>query len=161
MEQEIAWVKQALSGADLIEEHTDERQALLSLLHRQDWVARQYFEPSSVWTTVSPVVIPGFDDRSGKKTDKLLRKALIQAGFREELVQYAELDWRGVGYLPGLSLAKEYRRPLNVQEAPVRHVTIKWRDCHGQPISIPGPIAIGSGRFRGLGLFVSKNTSNA
>ncbi len=155
MEQEITWATQALSGADLIEEHTGERQAFLSLLRQQDWVSRQYFVPSSVWTTVTPVVIPGYDDRSGKKTDKLLRKALIQAGFPQELVRYAELDWRGGGFLPGLALASQYRRPLNVKEAPVRHVTIKWRDCHGQAISIPGPIAIGSGRFRGLGLFVS------
>lgn len=155
MTEQIAWVRRALSGADLIEEHTGEVVGLLSLLPKSDWVTRQYSESSSVWTTVTPVVVPGFDDHSGRKTDKLLRRALSQAGFSEDLTRYAELDWRDTGFLPGLELAREYRRPLNVKEAPVRHVLIRWRDSQGQAISVPGPFSIGSGRFRGLGLFTS------
>jgi len=101
------------------------------------------------------VVLPGYDDRSDKKTDSLLRKALAQAGLHPDLVQHALLDWSKVGFLPGLDLATRYRRPLNIQQMPVWHVKITWRDAQGNFLPLPGPIAIGSGRFRGLGLMVS------
>jgi len=74
--------------------------------------------------------------------ERLLRKALRQAGFSDELVNHAEL-------------ASHYRRPQNIHEAPVCHVRIRWRDAQGWPRSVPGPLAMGSGRFRGLGLFVA------
>lgn len=155
MDDAIAWVKRALSGAELVDEHSGEVNALLSLMPDNEWVAQQYWQRSSAWTTVTPVVIPGYDDRSGRKTEKLLRKALMQAGFSAELVRLAELDWRGVGFLSGVDLASRYRRPSNAGQAPVQHVRVCWRDEQGNPVNVRGPFAVGSGRFRGLGLFVS------
>jgi len=99
--------------------------------------------------------VPGYDDRNDAKMERLLRKALRQAGFSDELVKHAELDWRGTGYLPGVDLASHYCRPQNIHQAPVCHVKIRWRDAQGWPRRVPGPLAMGSGRFRGLGLFVA------
>lgn len=154
MEREIEWVRQALSGAELVREGDQARMATLSPIP-PDWVVGQYRQRSSDWATVTPVVVPGYDDRRPQKTEKLLRKALLKAGFSRELVEHAALDWRKVGYLPGVDLAGRYRRPRNINEAPVCHVRIQWRDCQGSPLDLAGPLAIGSGRFRGLGLFVS------
>jgi CRISPR-associated protein Csb2 len=153
MEREIDWARRALSGSDLIRESDRASIALLSMEPSSNWVVKQYTEPAHTWTTVTPVIVPGYDDRRPAKTEQLLRKALRQAGLSKELAERAEIDWRGVAYLPGVDLATRYRRPRNVSEAPVCHVRITWRDEENKPKPIAGPIAIGSGRFRGLGLF--------
>lgn len=155
MEREIDWVRRALSGAELLRERDQARMATLSPIPSGDWVVQQCCRPSSVWATVTPVILPGYDDRRPQKTEKLLRKALLKAAFSSELAEHAALDWRKVGYLPGVDLASRYRRPRNINEAPVCHVRIQWHDGQGLPIQLPGPLAIGSGRFRGLGLFVA------
>lgn len=154
MAEEVAWLRRALSGADLVDEATGEAKALLALIPSNDPAIRRYVTASAEWATVTPVVVPGLDDRRGAKMERLLRKALEQAAFSRELTDNAVLEWRGVGFLPGIELAGRYRRPLNTREAPVRHVKIQWRDAAGQPVSVPGPLAVGSGRFRGLGLFL-------
>lgn len=156
MEQEIRWVRRTLSGAKLLREGDRAWMATLAPTASRDWVVEQYTtKPSSDWVTVTPVIVPGYDDRRPPKTEKLLRKALLKAGFSSDLVDHAALDWRKVGYLPGVDLAARYRRPQNIGEAPVCHVRIHWRDAQGRPLELPGPLAIGSGRFRGLGLFAS------
>jgi len=155
MEKEVRWVRDVLSGAELFREGDQKPIAALAPAPMGEWVVRQYFRPAACWKTVTPVVLPGYDDRNCAKTERLLRKALRQAGFPLELVEEAELDWRNVGYLPGVDLACRYRRPRNTQDAPVCHVKLIWRDACGQPCAVPGPVALGSGRFRGLGLFVS------
>ena len=153
MEQELAWVRRALAGIELIDEQTGKVVALLSQIPACEWNVQQFTSPQSTWATVTPVVIPGFDDGRDAKAERLLRKAIEQAGISSELAQHAELDFRNVGFFPGVDLASRYRRPRNASEAPVRHVKINWRDQHGKPIKLSGPLAIGSGRFRGLGLF--------
>lgn len=155
MERELAWVRRALSGSELIREGADESDALLSTIPSNNFVVDQYLKTASIWTTVTPVILPGHDDRRQNKTERLLRKAMRQAGYAEELVQHAEIAWRSVGFLSGADLASRYRRPRNVSEAPVCHVRIQWRDSQGKPLSIAGPHAIGSGRFRGLGLMAA------
>lgn len=153
MEQEVRWARNALSAGELLREHNPTPVAVLAPAPATEWVVRQYLGPASCWTTVTPVILPGYDDRNAAKTEGLLRKAMRQAGFPPELVDHAELDWRNVGYLPGVDLATRYRRPRNNQEAPTCHVKLTWRDAYGQPLELPGPLVIGSGRFRGLGLF--------
>ena len=155
MLEHIAWVRRALSGSELIEEGTGEVKGLLSLIPASDLVVRRYVRASPTWATVTPVVIPGLDDRRASKLERLLRKALVQAGAPPELVDTAELDWRGVGFLPGVEKADRYRRPRNASEAPVRHVRVRWRDLRGEPISVSGPFSAGSGRYRGLGIFAA------
>lgn len=165
--QQIAWARRSLAGAELVNQ--GDVSALLTILPGSDWVLRQYVEESHTWFTVTPVVLPGYDDpdhlrrkiRNGcdaqtqkrylarleSRTDDLLRKAFHQAGYSAELIDRAELDWRGPGFWPGVGLASRYLPPDNLHSAPRVHVQVRF------PNSVQGPIAVGSGRFRGFGLF--------
>jgi CRISPR-associated protein Csb2 len=179
-QREIAWTGQALSGAELIDERQKQPQAVLSRLPDNDRQIQRYVRPSTTWATVTPVVLPGYDDRRhyrrrlnnqsdaesqkrwlGKldaRIDSLIRKAIGQAGFSDLLAQHAIIDWRAVGYWPGTDLASRYGVPNHLAKYPRYHVRIRWCDAKRQPISIPGPICIGGGRFYGLGLFAAQNS---
>lgn len=147
--------------------------ALLTILPSSDWVVKQYVEPSRTWSTVTPVILPGYDDpdhlrrklkrgrdaetqkrylgRLDARMEELLRKAFRQAGYPSELIEQTELAWRNVGFRPGVELASRYLPPENLNNAPRIHVRVRF------PAEVRGPIAIGSGRFRGFGLFARDN----
>ena len=175
-ESEIGWARRALSNQVLVEENAKEPVALLSLIPETDSVVRNYTQRSSFWVTVTPVVLPGYDDpdhlrrrakndklapdqqrrildRLSNRIDGLLRKAIRQAGFSDELAQRAEIEWRSAGFLPGTDLASRYGVPDYLKRFPRLHVRIAWRDMYSRPVEIPGPICIGGGRYFGLGLF--------
>ena len=50
----------------------------------------------------------------------------------------------------GLDLASRYIPPKNLDHRPRYHVRVRF------PHPIPGPLAIGAGRYRGLGLFAAE-----
>jgi CRISPR-associated protein Csb2 len=176
---ELAWLRQRLSGRDLTDENSKQKQAVLSLLPNNDKMVRRYTQAASVWATVSPVVLPGYDDpkhyrrrlKSGvenageqkrllakleQNVDELLRKAITQAGYSPQLAQHARLEWGHTGYWPGTELASKYETPLHLRKFPRLHVRLTWRDKHGQPLTLPGPLCLGSGRYFGLGLFLAE-----
>lgn len=158
-----------ISGAELINHHG--AAALLTILPGSDRVLQQYVDEAKTWSTVTPVILPGYDDpdhlrrklKGGRDAEtqkrylarldarmaELLRKAFRQAGFSSELLDHAEtqLDWRPVGFRAGVDSASRYLPPENLNHAPRIHVRIRF------PIPVRGPIVIGSGRFRGFGLF--------
>jgi CRISPR-associated protein Csb2 len=175
-EAEIAWARPALANQPLIDEKSKEEVALLASLPASDPVVRQYTGTGSCWATVTPVVLPGYDDpdhlrrrakdkrlspeqqrrmldRLAQRVDGLLRKAIRQAGFADALAQHAVLEWRSTGFWPGTELASRYGVPDYLKRFPRLHVRIEWRDTHGKPVPVPGPICIGGGRYFGLGLF--------
>jgi CRISPR-associated protein Csb2 len=78
-------------------------------------------------------------------------EAIGDASVRE----VAELEWRKVGFWPGADLAARYGAPDHVQHYPRIHVRLRWRDAHGLPVEVTGPICLGAGRFYGLGLFAA------
>lgn len=165
--EQIEWARRALSGAELVNQHGTA--ALLTILPSSDWVVRQYVEKSRDWSTVTPVILPGYDDpehlrrklknccdaetqkrylgRLDARIDGLLRKALRQAGYSNELIGQVELEWRNVGFRAGVELASRYLPPENLDNRPRYHVRARF------PHPIPGPLVVGSGRFRGFGLF--------
>jgi CRISPR-associated protein Csb2 len=61
-EGEIAWVRRALAGEDLTGSDIARPEALLSLLPVTDTMVRQYARSAAAWATVTPVVLPGYDD---------------------------------------------------------------------------------------------------
>jgi CRISPR-associated protein Csb2 len=146
-----------------------------------DKVLPIYTRSASSWATVTPVVLPGFDDpahyrrrlkrglnaeeqrqllgRLDSRIEALLRKAISQAGFPQLLADYAELDWRKVGFWPGVDHADRYGVPDHLRRFPRYHVRIHWRDVRGEPVAVPGPVCIGGGRFFGLGLFAAEGSS--
>lgn len=176
-EAEVAWARRALSGQELVDENKKQPVALLSLLPETEKIVRLYSQPAASWATVTPVVLPGYDDpahyrrrlergvgveeqrqlmdRLNERIDGLLRKAIIQAGFPPVLADHAELAWRKSGFWPGTDLADRYGVPDHLKRYPRFHVTLHWRDAHTRPVRVPGPVCIGGGRFYGLGLFAA------
>lgn len=180
-DREIAWACRALAGQELVEEGRKEPVAFLAPLVARDSVVRRYTQRSASWATVTPVVLPGFDDPRGcrrrlgrgvgpanqrrlldrldDRVDALLRKAIVHAGFTRSLADHAALEWRGVGFWPGAELAGRYGVPDHLRRYPRLHVKIRWCDQHGGALQVPGPICLGGGRFCGLGLFASEPQS--
>ena len=177
-QREITWAGQALSGAELIDKQQLQPQAMLSRLPNNDKQIQHYLRPSSTWSTVTPMVLPGYDDcrhyrrrlksnsdvenqrlwldKLHDRIDALIRKAIGQAGFSDTLKQHAIIEWRAAGFWPGTELASRYGIPNHLQKFSRYHVRIQWRDANDNPIQVPGPICIGGGRFYGLGLFAGE-----
>ena len=174
-EEEIGWAQRTISGQELRDEQTRRPVALLSLIPGHDNVVRCYLRSATVWTTVTPVVLPGFDDprhyrrrmqrsvgggvqrelleRLDIRIDKLLRRAIVQAGFSETLATNADVEWRKAGFWPGTDMADHYGAPDHLKRFPRYHVRIQWRNERSNPVKIGGPVCLGGGRFYGLGLF--------
>lgn len=186
--RELDWVRRALSGLELIDERTKLPVAILSSIPSSDKMVDRFTKTSasssagaSTWSTVTPVVLPRNYMRRqdvqkiksapdsatkqrlylecGEKIDGLLRMAIKQAGFSEMLARHALLDWRKVGYWPGVPRSDQFFVPKHLQRFPTLHVRITWRDSDGNSISVPGPIVIGGGRFFGLGLFAAEQAN--
>lgn len=176
-EEEIEWARRSLSGCDLVNDRV-QSVALLSLLPVNEKIVRCYVESAVTWSSVTPVVLPGYDDpqhyrrrlnrgvdadeqkrlleRLNERIDSLLRKAIVQAGFSQELADHAELEWRKVGFWPGTDLADRYGVPDHLRRFPRVHVRLRWRDAQKKPVQVPGPVCLGGGRFYGLGLFAAE-----
>jgi CRISPR-associated protein Csb2 len=175
---EFAKIVRNLEGRELIDENTGHCVAFLRRQSDDDKAIGIYFAQSSTWATVTPVILPGYDDpnklrrrlnSAGLTTqekaeivlklegriDSLLRKSLRQAGYPEELTGNAELQWRGSGFMKGTDLAGKYAVPDQHRRYRRLHVCIIWRDSQGEPVNRPGPLCIGGGRFSGLGLFAA------
>ncbi len=156
--RQVEWARRALSGHDLIDERTAEAVGLLSVIPDSDGRLRHYVGTSDTWSTVTPVVLPGFDDKDGEKAEALLRKGIKQSGFPDRLAESAELDWRAAAYWPGVGHAHRFVVPAYLQSFPRYHVRIQWRDKRGGPVGIRGPVCIGAGRYCGLGLLCAERT---
>lgn len=174
---EIAWLRAALAGQPLIAAGGTAATALLGRALERDTVAVRYLRTSAVWTSVSPLVLPGYDDpghyrrrlarrvspaeqrafaqKLGSRTDALIRKAIMQAGFSRELATCADIEWHGTSFFAGAGRADKYGVPDHLKRFTRLHVRIHWRDQTGKPLPVPGPCVIGGGRFYGLGLMVA------
>lgn len=175
---EVEWARRALSGQDLIDERSEQPVALMSLIHH-DSVIRRYTASAATWMTVTPVVLPGYDDpkhyrrrlqgsvsaveqasllaRLNDRVEGLLRKAMVQAGIDETLAARADVLWRAVGFWPGCERADQYGAPDHLKKFPRYHVAITWRGAEGEPVRLPGPFCIGAGRYYGLGLLAASD----
>lgn len=163
--QEIGWARRHLSGVELVAEQngkflaecetnnlsSHDPLALLSLLPESDKGVIPYAKPSSEWTTVTPVALPGSDEGKASKTDKLLEKMFRHAGYPIDAV--ADLEYQRQPLLRGAEDAKRYRpkEPHYLSHCTMYHMRIRWK----HPMS--GPIVLGSGRFCGLGVFAAMN----
>lgn len=169
----VEWVRRRLPGQDLSDADRGPV-GMLNLLPTSDWVLRQYTGAASVWSTVTPVVLPGHDEadprtvsrrrrlapdeaarrrvheQAEQRTETLLRRAFAQAGWPRELVNSAELEWRWVGFRPGVEPTGRYQVPERLARFPRYHVRVRW------PVPIRGPLAVGAGRYRGLGIFAAE-----
>jgi CRISPR-associated protein Csb2 len=169
--RDTAWAARALGGMDLVDEKTGEVQAVLAATARADRVLKRYLSESTTWTTVTPMVLPGYDDPGGlrerlrnttqveeqksllerlaKRREALVRKAIRQAGLGDNLAFSAEIETRETGFIAGVDKASRYAVPSHLRNSPRLHVKVRW------PVKVAGPLCIGRGRFSGLGLFAS------
>lgn len=122
----------------------DEEKGVLNIQTGKDWVRDQYTGTATTWTSVTPVILDGYDDRNAAKTEKLLRKALANAGITAEI---ETLDWRPFGFIAGVEPARAFIRPDKLHGT-MLHVRLQFKQ------RVQGPLAIGAGRYRGFGLLV-------
>jgi CRISPR-associated protein Csb2 len=181
----IAWARLAIPGQELVMPHLNDASAPAAILSapRHDAVVRRYVEPAATWATVTPIVLPGYDDpdhyrrrlqrganaarqkeflnKLDSRIDGLIRKSIRQADFPAALAERALIDWRSSGFWAGTDLAGRYAVPDYLKRFTRIHVRIIWRNQSGRPLKVPGPICLGGGRFFGLGLFAGVNDGDA
>ena len=143
---QITWLRRALAGVDL-RTNDNTTSALLTIVPASDWVLGQYVGQCRSWSTVTPVILPVHDGYDPNTAGKWLRKAFEHGGYAPELVSQIDLEWRRGGFLAGVDVASRYLPPKNLENKPRYHVRVRF------PHPIAGPVAVGSGRFRGFGLF--------
>jgi CRISPR-associated protein Csb2 len=147
--ESATWVNRVLPGQSLRTDNDSNVAALLAPLEEGDWVVGRYVAPSCSWATVTPVALPGSDEGKSKKRERLFLKALAHAGYSADAV--SDVEFQRVPFLRGANDPLSYRprSPHYLGNCSVYHVMIRWN----RPM--PGPIAIGSGRHCGLGIFAS------
>ncbi|MFN3413870.1 MAG: type I-U CRISPR-associated protein Csb2 [Thermoanaerobaculum sp.] len=138
------WAQWALHNAVLTDEEGNQL-GRLRVLEALDGVVRCYWGPSRSWSSVTPVILPGFDDRKPTKALKLLREALGHAGIPEKAVVDARLQ--KAPFWPSSSHPSRYFCPEYLRGLPRWHVQLVFSE------PVLGPILVGAGRHVGLGLF--------
>jgi CRISPR-associated protein Csb2 len=160
-----------LNGQDLFDERTGHAVATLANLATQDsFLQNNYLGSSQTWSTVTPLILPGFDDSDkvfrrikkgvtaeeqrkllGELNDRVLNliwKAFHNAGFTPDALDGTEIEYRKVGWFQKLGQAYEYDLPP--LHYPRYHVRVRF----ARPVR--GPLVVGAGRYRGFGLFAAE-----
>lgn len=145
-----SWAQQRLRNAVLRDQHGDERGVLLDLWRPQSRrIVRRYDREAQVWSSVTPVVLPGLDDGKQAKAEGLFLKAVAQAAIPIEAIESVTL--RKAPFWPGAEHPRHYFVPEYLRGFARWHVMVRFRE------SVPGPLAIGAGRHVGLGLFAGSD----
>ncbi len=151
-EADLQHLAEQLDGRELKREGGGEAPILEYL--RGDGVTRQYTGSSKRWRTVTPVILPGCDDRKPAKAKKLLYAALRQSG----VDQPCQFVWGPVPNFPnGLSAHSRdrqgrpigYFRPDHLRRFTAVHACFEFENRQ------QGPLVIGAGRHYGFGLLAA------
>lgn len=120
---------------------------------KRDGVRDAYLHPSSAWASVTPVILPGYDDRKPEKTRKLIERALAQSG----IDQPCTFEWSAFSHFSKSFSAHKYGkdkrpigyiRPDHLSDLTAVHLTLTFDNG----IQVPGPLTLGAGRHCGFGL---------
>lgn len=132
---------------------SDRRFAFLIPAESDDHTFRVCIESSRTWCSVTPVIFHGYDrNRSGRisrsKIERMLGNALRQVGLEMLLAEY---EVSQVCFSQGIPLAGRFFRPENLSgpNRAICHLKLTFKR------EVFGPILLGLGRHRGLGLFVA------
>ena len=118
------------------------------------FIDKYYLGTSRSWHTVTPVILPGYDDHKPEKTIKLIQRALAQSGVE----QPCEFEWSTLPNFKNCLTAHKYDRnkrrigyfrPSHLKDYTAVHLRIRFE----WPYS--GPLAIGAGRHCGFGIFAA------
>ncbi len=106
-----------------------------------------------VWQTVTPVILPGHNDKKEAKTIRLIQTALQQSGIETP----CEFTWQTIPFLKNCLSAHKYdcngrhtgyHRPAHLKDLTAIHVRLVFDH------PVPGPITLGAGRHCGFGLMM-------
>ena len=141
------WAQSRLRNATLQDHDGNDRGVLLDLWRAaSDNMIRRYVDEARTWCTVTPVILPGFDDGKRTKAETLFLTAVRHADL--PIGSVAELTLRKAPFWPGSQHPRQYAVPEYLKHLPAWHARLVFRE------PVPGPLAIGAGRHAGLGMFV-------
>ena len=134
-----------LPGAELRPVGRRQPEAILEPAPQEDKVVQAFRGPAETWSTVSPVILPGWDHRRGKpRPGRSARRLLKHAGIPEAAV--ANFSFEPAGQLAGTSRPIDYPVPQHLEQYPRTHLTIRFHE------RVCGPLYLGAGVGVGLGL---------
>jgi len=143
------WAQSRLRNARLQDRDGNDRGVLLDLWRAGSGrIIRRYVDEARTWCTVTPVILPGFDDGKRPKAENLLLAAARQADLPVDAV--AELTMRKAPFWPGSQHSRRYFMPPYLKDLPGWHVRLTFHE------PVPGPLAIGAGRHAGLGILAAR-----
>lgn len=147
------WAAQRLAGAVLQDEDrgpvarlepVEPDEAEVAQVFRL-YAARSSQEAGATWVSVTPVILPGYDDNKPAKRKRLLLDCLRHSGI--DAAAIASMQSRRSGWNPGVTAPlSSFKRPNYLMHLPAIHVQLTF----SRPVS--GPIAIGAARHCGLGV---------
>ncbi len=149
------WAAQRLHGLELIDEQTQKPVARLETIQPDEedfgrvfhlYSSRSPTESSTVWSSVTPVILSGYDDGKPTKRAKILNECLRRAGL--DVGNIASIESRPTSWNQAAnSSLREFRLPKYLVHLPSCHVRLVLR------APFAGPLSIGAGRHCGLGVF--------
>lgn len=143
-----SWAQGRLRGQALVDNGRNERGQLLDLWRKtSENIMKHYVGETKSWTTVTPVILPGYDDGRQFKAEKLFLQAAEQADLPTNGI--ADITLRRAPFWPASQHPRHYNRPRYLSHLPAWHVQLIFRE----PVS--GPLAVGAGRHVGLGLMAA------
>ncbi len=138
------WAEEKIKNATLCNEQG--KKVCRIEVVRKDKIFERYCSSGTIFKSVTPVILPGHDSHKYSKAEKLFLKAIEQADLNVDDIDHYILHkapFFNGGYHP-----TEYKLTAHLKGFTPIHVMIKWKS------SVRGPLVIGAGRHRGLGLFV-------
>jgi CRISPR-associated protein Csb2 len=148
------WAQQRLRNQVLRDHDNNDRGVLLDLWRNSSAaILDKYVGEHENWSSVTPVILPGFDDGKRTKAEKLFLQALRQAGLPLERV--ASFTLRKAPFWSGSQHPNCYRRPEYLDSARNRRFSV-WHAYLSFREPMAGPLSIGAGRHCGLGVFAAR-----
>lgn len=145
------WARRRLSGQPIYDKRKKQPRGLL--VEPESGTSRRmverYTRASKEWSSVTPVILPGTDKRKRRKAEAQILKTLAQAGYPESIIR----DWnirKTPHWRNGLH-AERYHIPPEFIGRGVWHLELQFKT------EVRGPVTIGAGRFRGLGVMVASD----
>jgi CRISPR-associated protein Csb2 len=142
-----------LASRALTEAGTGRVRARLVPISNSDRVLSFYVRESETWSTVTPMVLHGYNTAHGKlsqsKTERLLLQAFVNSGYPESLIR--EIAFRPACSWMGPGSAMSIRVPQHLAKWPRYHVWVRFGNA------VRGPVLAGIGRHYGVGLFAARS----
>jgi CRISPR-associated protein Csb2 len=140
-----------LAGWTLTDDGGANRAALAPVLQEHK-VLPFYAAQAKVWSSVTPVILHGYNtDRrriSLAKTDRLLLQAFELAGIGQDVID--SVSFQPAPYWPGSEASPAIRVPRHLTQWPRFHVRVTFKEA------IQGPVLAGIGRHYGVGVFAAE-----